>query len=239
MKATEFEFRHRSFLNLVQFWLAFQMYSFEHDDIVWSFVPWNTPTGAFRARIIFSFATLLLLFAAVIRTWAAAYLSADVVHDPALHTDILVADGPYRHVRNPLYLGTFMMSFGLGFLADRIGFVILVGLAAIRIARLIGREESELTKQQGSQFLDYCRLVPRFLPSLAARVPARGLAPRWGQAFVGELTMWGFFVMMIAFTITLRDRVAYALTGVTLLWWFARNVAVSRRKKMKAANPPD
>lgn len=233
MKATEFEFRHRSVLNLVQFWIAFQMYSFEHDDIVWSFIRWDTPSGAFRARVVFSLAALLLLLAALIRTWAAAYLTADVVHDPSLHAEVLVADGPYRHVRNPLYLGTFLMSVGLGFLADRIGFVILVGLAAIRILRLVGREESELSKEQSSQFVEYCSRVPRFLPSISARIPARGIAPRWAQAVVGELTMWGFFIMMAAFAITLRDRVAYILTGITLLWWAGRNIFVRMGKQRK------
>jgi hypothetical protein len=43
--------------------------------------------------------------------------------------------------------------------------------------------------------------------------------------------MWGFAVMMIAFTITLRDRVAYVLTGVTLAWWLARGVLARRTKK--------
>ncbi|MBA0088129.1 MAG: hypothetical protein HRJ53_24355 [Acidobacteria bacterium Pan2503] len=62
-----------------------------------------------------------------------------------------MADGPYRHVRNPLYLGTFLMSTGLGFLANRSGFVVLAAGAAIRILRLIGREEAELEKQQGQQ----------------------------------------------------------------------------------------
>jgi len=224
MKATNFEFRYRAPLNLVQFWLAFQMYSFQRDDVVWSFVHWDTSGGAFRARLIFSFAALLLLCAALIRTWAAAYLLTRVVHDPALHAEALVADGPYRHVRNPLYVGTFLVCVGLAFLANRIGLVILVGLAALRIYRLVGREEFELAKSQGRQFAEFCRRVPRFLPSLTARVPARGLAPQWGQAFVGELTMWGFAVMMIAFTVTLRDRVMYVFTGVTLVWWFARGI---------------
>lgn len=224
MKATEFEFRHRSILNLIQFWIAFQAYSLDRDNVVWRYVHWDTPVGAFRARMIFSFAALLLLIAALIRTWATAYLSSKVVHDSALHTEALVADGPYRYVRNPLYLGTFLMSVGLGFLASLTGFIILVALAAIRILRLIGREESELTREQGAQYSEYFKRVPRLLPSLSPRVPSGGAVPRWGQALVGEATMWGFFVMMAAFTITLRDRVAYVLTAVTLLWWMGRGV---------------
>lgn len=234
MKATEFEFRHRSILNLIQFWIAFQAYSFDHDDIVWRYIRWDTPIGAFRARLLFSFAAFLLLIAALIRTWATAYLSAKVVHDPALHSEALVAEGPYRYVRNPLYCGTFLMSLGLGFLASVTGFIILVALAAIRIMRLIGREEFELTREQGSAYSEYFERVPRFLPSLLPRVPSRGAVPRWGQALVGEATMWGLFVMMTAFTITLQDHVAYVLTGVTMLWWIGRTIYV--RIQSRTAN---
>jgi len=142
------EFRHRSILNLIHFWIAFQLYSVDHTNVVWAFVHWNNPRGDSIARIVFGFAALLLGLAATLRTWAATYLRSEVVHDPALHTEALVADGPYRHVRNPLYLGTFLMSTGLGFLASRSGFVVLDAGAAIRILRLIGREEAELEKQQ-------------------------------------------------------------------------------------------
>jgi protein-S-isoprenylcysteine O-methyltransferase Ste14 len=225
MKASEFEFRYRSLFNLIQFWIAFQMYSLDHINIILWFVLRDTPHVARWAHLAFSFAALLLLLAAAIRTWAAAYLSSEVVHDPNLHTEALVADGPYRHVRNPLYMGTFLMSVGLGFLASRTGFVILVVGAAIRILRLVGREEAELKMQRGEPFLQYCVQVPRFVPSLLPRIPSGHLTPRWGQAFLGEVAMWGFFLTMAAFAITLRSVVAWTLAGATLLLWFFRNIA--------------
>ena len=229
MKATAFEFRHRSILNLIHFWIAFQLYSVDRINIVWAFVPLEHSPGDFIARIVFGFAALLLGLAATIRTWAAAHLRSEVVHDPALHTETLVADGPYRHVRNPLYLGTFLMSVGLGFLASRSGFAVLAVGAAIRIPRLIGREEAELEKRQGERFREFCRRVAKILPSFGPRIPPAGLKPRWGQAFRGEAFMWGFFLTMVGFTLTLQDRVAEMLAGVTLvLWFFDRAVERSR-----------
>lgn len=230
MKATQFEFRYRSVLNLIQFWIAFQLYSFDRINVVWAYVHWDTPHGIILARFIFGFAALLLALAAGIRTWAAAYLRSRVVHDTNLHTNKIVADGPYRYVRNPLYLGTFLMTLGMGFLASRSGFVVLVGGAAIRILRLVGREETELASRQGETYLEFRRRIPRFLPSFSARVPASGQKPEWAQAFLGEVAMWGFFVTMAVFTITLRDNVAWALGGVTLLIWLGRNVAVRMGK---------
>jgi protein-S-isoprenylcysteine O-methyltransferase Ste14 len=234
MKATEFEFRHRSLLNLVQIWLAFQVYVLDHSNIVWWLCPWSTPRGALLARLAFLFAGLLIGAAAAIRTWAAAYLGSDVVHDLTLHTDRLVADGPYRHVRNPLYLGSFLLSLGLGFLASRVGFLILVVGGAARILRLVGREEEKLEQQQGERFREFARSVPRFLPSISPCLPSAGIDPCWGKAFRAEVPMWGFFVMMIAFTVTLRDSVAWTLGFASLLLWLMLRASERRRNRARA-----
>lgn len=229
--ATEFEFRRRSLLNLVHFWIAFQLYSFDHINVVWAFAPWNTRNGAIIARTVFGVGALLLGIAAGIRTWAAAYLQSDVVHDTALHTERIVADGPYRHVRNPLYIGTFLLTAGLGLLASRSGFVVLVVGGAIRIRRLIGREEMQLEKEQGERYLEFCRLVPRLLPSWRARIPAAGMAPRWPQAFWGEAFMWGFFITMVAFTATLHSSVAKVLGLTTLALWLVQRLTWSKTEQ--------
>ncbi|HTU35160.1 MAG TPA: isoprenylcysteine carboxylmethyltransferase family protein [Candidatus Acidoferrum sp.] len=230
MVATEFEFRRRSLLNLLHFWIAFQLYSFDHINIVWAFASWNNRRGILIARSVFGVGALLLGIAAAIRTWAAAYLQSDVVHDTVLHTERIVADGPYRHVRNPLYIGTFLLTVGLGLLASRTGFAVLVVGGAIRIRRLIGREELQLEKEQGERYREFCRLVPRLFPSLRARIPAAGIAPRWGQAFWGEAFMWGFSVTMVAFTITLQSAVAKILALTTLALWLVQRLTWSERK---------
>ena len=225
LKATEFEFRHRSLLSLVQVCLAFQMYVFDHANVVWHFFPWGTPRGAVLARLVFFCAAILAGAAASIRTWATAYLGSNVVFDLNLHTDRLVADGPYRHVRNPLYLGTLLLSIGLGFLANRVGFLILVVGAVVRILRLIGREELELEQKQGARFVRFANTVPRLLPSIFPRIPSSGLVPRWGQAFRAEAFMWGFFLTVAAFAITLRVRVAWMLGLLTLALWIMQRAS--------------
>jgi protein-S-isoprenylcysteine O-methyltransferase Ste14 len=44
----------------------------------------------------------LMVCAAFFRTWGTAYLQANVMRDSRVHTEKLLADGPYRRVRNPL-----------------------------------------------------------------------------------------------------------------------------------------
>lgn len=234
MRATEFEFRYRSLLNLFHFWLAFQVYVIDHANIVQAIVPWTTGPAGLRARVLtrvlFALGALLVGLGAAIRTWAAAYLRSDVVHDMNLHVKTLVADGPYRYVRNPLYLGSFLWTAGLGFLASRLGFVILAAAAAIRILRLIGREEAKLDEQQGEKFREYCRRVPRLLPALTPRVPAGQLEPRWAQAFRGEAQIWCCVLAMIAFTVTLRTKVAWIGLGAAVgVWFLLHGVRMAQR----------
>jgi protein-S-isoprenylcysteine O-methyltransferase Ste14 len=208
MRATDFEFRNRFWIIGLIFWLAFSTYSFDHVVVAQAIADRLAgPLGVNAdslARTILAIGTLLVLCACLIRTWATAYLRTEVVHDADLHSEALVADGPYRRVRNPLYLGNLFLGAGMGLLASRSGFVILFVGMLIFVLRLIGREEAQLEQQQGESFREFCRRVPRLWPALSPRVPSGGLKPRWGQAFIGEMFIWGFFVGMLAFTLTLN-----------------------------------
>ena len=134
--------------------------------------------SAVGAHRLFLRSALLIGAAAATRTWASAYLGSDVIHDLKLHTANLVADGPYRHVRNPLYLGSFLLSVGLGFLASRLGFVLLTAGGLIRVLRLIGYEEGNLEQQQGRRFREFTRAVPKMIPSILPQLPSAGIASR-------------------------------------------------------------
>jgi len=239
VRATEFEFRYRSLLNLLHFGVAFLAYSFDHQNFVWAIASFvageNVQNARFQARIIFACGALLTAVAATIRTWAAAYLRSDVVHDTKLHSDVLVADGPYRYVRNPLYLGTFFLTIALGLLASRTGFAILVGGAAIRILRLIGREEAILADQQGERFREFCKRVPRLIPTISPRLPAGGMEPRWGQALLGEAFVWCCLAAMIAVTVTLELRMGWiALGAAVAVWLFHQVFRIWQRKAARA-----
>jgi protein-S-isoprenylcysteine O-methyltransferase Ste14 len=162
------------------------------------------------ARIVIFTGALLVFAAAAIRTWGAAYLRTDVVHDTAQHSEALVADGPFRYTRNPLYLATLAMAAGIGVLASRSGFVFLILANWIFVYRLIFREEEALRQRQGESYLAYCRSVPRFWPSLRPRVPSGNLEPQWGQAFAGESFVWLFGVAELLIAVSLNSWIGLA-----------------------------
>jgi protein-S-isoprenylcysteine O-methyltransferase Ste14 len=144
-------------------------------------------------------ALILTALGALLRTWGTAYVSAGIVQSRAMHGDAMLADGPYRRTRNPLYLGTLLHTLGLVIIMPPSGAVLTIVLIWILQIRLALAEEPFLAEKFGAPYLDYVARVPRFLPALEARVPAAGAKPHWLQAFLGELYFTGVFVTFAIF----------------------------------------
>ncbi|HTZ99144.1 MAG TPA: isoprenylcysteine carboxylmethyltransferase family protein [Candidatus Aquilonibacter sp.] len=238
MKATQFEFRQRVWLIMLLFWGSFGLYAVDRVNVAdWAahrIAPANPASQLLVVRLVFAFSAFLLLLAAGLRTWAAAYLQSTVVHDAQLHAETIVADGPYRYMRNPLYLGGVLLAVGLGFLASRSGFVVIVAGLTILYLRLMGLEESNLEREQGESYREFCRQVPRLWPSLRPRVPSGHLEPKWRQAFFGEMFMWGIFVAVTWFAIALNVRVMWWVFGVTFALWIARIIYYKAKTRAAA-----
>jgi hypothetical protein len=108
----------------------------------------------------------------------------------------MLADGPYRRTRNPLYLGTLLHTIGLAILMTPSGAILAIALIWIFQVRLALAEEPFLAARFGQPYLDYKAAVPRFLPSLRARVAAAGKQPHWLQAMLGELYFLAAFLVV-------------------------------------------
>jgi protein-S-isoprenylcysteine O-methyltransferase Ste14 len=238
-QATDFEFRQRLWFIFGIFWLAFLLYPIDHVNVsaalarlIASHVPGAGAHVDAMIRGIFLLGAVVAILAALIRTWAAAYLRSSVVHDISLHSDRLVADGPYRHLRNPLYLGSILLSIAVGTLASRLGFLVLVAGMFIFIMRLILREEATLLRSQGESYRRYYAAVPRLIPSLRPRVPSGGAKPNWADGFSGELFMWGFTAALAVFAVTEKIGYFWVVFAANLLFIFVRE-SIRRRKRAK------
>src|SRR5438094_607839 len=116
MRATEFEFRNRFWVIGVICFIGFQLYVLDHRNAAQRLLGWIAPQLSnddhWQRRAltcIFLAGTALAVLAALLRTWATAHLKNEVVHDARLHADHLMVNGPYRFVRNPLYLGLVLL----------------------------------------------------------------------------------------------------------------------------------
>jgi protein-S-isoprenylcysteine O-methyltransferase Ste14 len=208
MKATAIEFRLRMLINMVIIVFGFNA----PGSASWSAIT-GTPSQASllewlplqlsRAGIV-SFATaapaviviaaILAGLGTILRIWGSAWLGPGTVINAKMLANAVTADGPYRYVRNPLYLGVWCMIAALAFLMPPVGAVITMLLITLFQLRLILGEEAFLTSQLGSPYQDYLRAVPRLIPRLRGAPAPTGRRPQWLRAVFTEITPLGIFI---------------------------------------------
>jgi protein-S-isoprenylcysteine O-methyltransferase Ste14 len=77
----------------------------------------------------------------------------------------LVAHGPYRHVRNPMYVATAAVITGEGLLIARPILLAAAALYLVALGLLVRRFEEPLLRQRfGDAWDEYARHVPGWLP---------------------------------------------------------------------------
>ena len=206
MKASALEFRLRMWIQIVIVFLGF-----------WA--PWLGPvdwsrrisTLAWLALEIsrlgiasFTVAAPLVIVAGavaaaigmVFRVWGAAYLGYNVVHHAEMQGGAVMAAGPYRYVRNPLYLGGWFMMLAFCLLMTPSGALFTMVLETIFYLRLILGEEGFLTAKLGEPYKEYLRLVPRFVPRFRSCLPASPAKPHLLTAALTEINPIGIFVAL-------------------------------------------
>ena len=238
MRAARFEFEKRFWIISAIYFVAFFLSAFDHVPFIVALRHFVAPSivrdsaeAETFARIVITIGALFVFLSAAIRTWGAAYLRSSVVHDTSQHSEALVADGPFRYTRNPLYLANLPMAIGIGVLASRSGFIFLVVANWIFVYRLIFREEESLRKTQGEPYLSYSRSVSRFWPSLWPRVSAGNHQPQWGQAFGGESFVWLFGFAELLIAATLKAWIGLIMFALAFVAHFTITRRIQKRTK--------
>lgn len=89
--------------------------------------------------------------------------------DPLIPTSVLVAKGLYQFVRNPVYVGFFLILFGesILFVSSLLLFYSFLWFLLLSlIVRFI--EEPSLRQRFGKSYDEYLVSVPRWIPNLSA-----------------------------------------------------------------------
>ena len=144
------------------------------------------------ARSLFVLAACLLVVAALIRTWASSYLNANVVYASEVKTESLVADGPYRRVRNPLYFANVLLALGMGAMMSRIGFFVgdHCDAGVLLPADFSGRDRT-CRPARASSTSATNNAVPRLWPALRPRTASAGRQASWMDGIQSGILVLG------------------------------------------------
>jgi protein-S-isoprenylcysteine O-methyltransferase Ste14 len=82
----------------------------------------------------------------------------------------LILSGPYRFIRNPMYLGVTLVEIGIGLAANNLWIALLAfpALLAVHFIAVLP-EEKYLSEKFGESYQAYRARVGRYLPFAAAR----------------------------------------------------------------------
>jgi len=105
----------------------------------------------------------LILLGQIIRVSARGYKA-----EHSQDSQVLIQGGPYQIVRNPMYLGIFLIGLGVVMAVFRLWAAgVFIAVFIIRYILLIYKEEKKLLVSFPEIYPEYCQKTPRLFPSLA------------------------------------------------------------------------
>ena len=116
----------------------------------------------------------------------------------------LVTYGIFRWVRNPLYVGNFLIWMGFVVISGVMWFLpVAIVIFGIEYSLIVAYEEGVLETIFGQEYLDYKRTTPRWIP----RPPRqREAGPHdWGEAWRSEVsTFMQYAALVVVFVLKQR-----------------------------------
>jgi protein-S-isoprenylcysteine O-methyltransferase Ste14 len=171
--------------------------------------------------VVIVIAALVAACAAIMRVWGTAYLGPATVNSMSMRAGAVMADGPYRYVRNPLYLGLWLMVAAMAFLMPPTGAVVSLVLITVFLLRLILGEETFLSAQIGEPYRAYLQAVPRIILRPRSALTRTGAKADWLRASLAEMTPIGVFLAFAVFSWSydhqLMVRVILICLGISLV----------------------
>jgi protein-S-isoprenylcysteine O-methyltransferase Ste14 len=205
---TPWEFRLRAFFIAIAFGLGFFLgYPIQaalFHDVDPTFVMLGERLGPGGIYACAWVAAGIAIAAWLVRLWGSSYHASGVVMSGDVVTNTLTVAGPYRYVRNPLYLGNVLLAVAIGSLGPPVATLLVIALNLWFVYRLIGIEERFLRTAMGAPYEQYCAAVPRLFPRLTpAPLPQDPQKPNIAYGFLTELFSLGFASAMVYFAIAL------------------------------------
>jgi protein-S-isoprenylcysteine O-methyltransferase Ste14 len=205
MRASAIEFRLRMAINaaiiILGFWAPWiEPFSWRRITVLEWLALELSRAGIARFTVavplVIIVSAMIAAVGAVLRVWGTACLGTGTVNSLDMKAGAVVASGPFRYVRNPLYLGLWLMVVAMVFIMPLTGAVFALVLITVFLFRLILAEEAFLSTQLGEPYRLYLRAVPRLIPRLRTDLARSGSRPQWTRAVLAELLPIGVFIAL-------------------------------------------
>ncbi len=105
-----------------------------------------------------------------IRFWGVSICGSETRTTGTVGATNLITDGPFGHVRNPLYVGNILMYTGIAVMSNALVPYLTAAVVTwfiIQYHLIVSREEEHLQSAFGDEYSVYCDHVPRFIPRIS------------------------------------------------------------------------
>lgn len=100
----------------------------------------------------------VVILGEALRVWASGYIHKG---------KRLARNGPYAHMRHPLYTGNFLLGLGMCIMGASIPFLLLYVVLFVTVYPAIARsEEKKMEETFGTEYALYKKNVPVFIPRM-------------------------------------------------------------------------
>lgn len=131
---------------------------------------------------------------------------------------ILMADGPYGFIRNPMYFGTLLIGSGIvSVLFQWWAFLLFLGVFLTIYIPQIHKEEQKLQSQFGDEYAAYCKKIPKYFPRISGllRLNLKGYLPlTWPWIRKELISLIGVMGILLAVE-GWQDALVFGLRGYT------------------------
>jgi protein-S-isoprenylcysteine O-methyltransferase Ste14 len=131
-----------------------------------------------------TFGLLVITAGELIRVYAVSFIGGVSRTRTRSTNQSLITDGAFSIVRNPLYVGNFLITTGAAVYSGVPWMVVLAAIAFyFQYHYIVLYEESLLKAKFGAEYSEYCKRVPRWWP---AKMPEFDKLP-WPETFAPAL----------------------------------------------------
>jgi protein-S-isoprenylcysteine O-methyltransferase Ste14 len=231
VKLGNFLFKWRSFTQLP--WIV----------IVLIFLKPYYPVFTIKGEPFLTILGFLLAFSGeMLRIWTHLYaLPGTSGRENYLRADFLNQDGPYRFVRNPLYLGNFLIVGGLLIVFSNI-LALFIGISFLifQYSFIVLAEEKYLKEKFGNEWLEYKEKVPRFFPKKFFKIQPNQRKNSLSKVLIKEVdTIFNIFTMLFIilllkinhlFRLSLKEVFPFLLfySSILIIYIFFKVVKIKR-----------